>query len=168
MSTFYNCETCGELHEGMPFTWGPAAPAPYYDIPEHEREERAAISSDQCVIDGEQFFILGRIRIPVFNSDEDFYWLAWVSLSERDFERSSALWATPGRESEPAYDGSLRSDFPCYSTPTLGLAVKVHTQPVGERPLIEMESNNHPLAVEQQKGVTLARVQEIAEKCMHG
>ena len=168
MSTSYHCNTCGELHEGLPFTWGSEAPAPYYGIPEGERDGRVAISSDQCIIDEEQFFILGRIEIPVLDSENSFYWLAWVSLTEENFERASALWDTPGRESEPAYGGELKSGLPCYSEPTVNLAAKVHTRPIGERPLIELESNDHPLAVEQRNGITVARVQEIAEQCMHG
>ena len=167
MSTSYRCNTCGELHEGLPFTWGSEAPAPYYDIPEDEREERVAISSDQCIIDDEQFYILGRIEIPVLESDNCFYWLAWISLSEEDFERASALWETRGRENEPPYSGELKSKLPCYSTPTVNLAAKLHTQPIGDRPRVELEPTEHPLFIEQRNGITIRRVQEIAEECMH-
>ncbi len=34
--------------------------------------------------------------------------------------------------------------------------------------LIELEPTDHPLAVEQRVGITLARVQEIAETLLHG
>jgi hypothetical protein len=43
----------------------------------------------------------------------------------------------------------------------------VHTQPIGSRPLIELEPTDHPLAIEQRQGITLARVQEIAGLLLH-
>jgi hypothetical protein len=35
------------------------------------------------------------------------------------------------------------------------------------RPLVELEPTDHPLAVEQRTGITLGRVQEIAETLLH-
>jgi hypothetical protein len=90
----------------------------------------------------------------------------WVSLSRTSYERMIALWDQPGRESEPPYFGWLQTALP-YQPSTLNLKTMVHTQPVGERPLIELEPTDHPLAVEQRGGITLARVQEIAERMRH-
>ena len=50
---------------------------------------------------------------------------------------------------------------------TLHLKTMAHTRPVGMTPLIELEPTDHPLAVEQREGITMARVQEIAEKLLH-
>jgi hypothetical protein len=44
----------------------------------------------------------------------------------------------------------------------------VHTQPVGIRPKIELEPTSHPLAIEQKQGITMERVQQIAEQLLHG
>ncbi len=43
----------------------------------------------------------------------------------------------------------------------------VHSQPVGVRPTVELEHTDHPLAVEQCEGITVARVQAIAEQLLH-
>jgi hypothetical protein len=48
------------------------------------------------------------------------------------------------------------------------LKTNIHTNPVGVRPFVELEPTDHPLAVEQRNGITLARVQEIAEIILHG
>lgn len=165
--TGYVCSTCGKYHEHLPMCFGPSAPAMWYSIPEAERETRAALSSDQCTIDDKHYFILGRIVLPVLNSPEPFIWLAWVSLSEQNFLRASELWHTVGRESEPPYFGWLQSALP-YEASTLNLKTSVHSQPVGERPLIELEPTDHPLSVEQRNGITMARVQQIAEAALHG
>jgi len=139
----------------------------FFQIPEEEREQRVQISPDQCIIDDEHFFILGRVEIPVIDSSELFAWLVWVSLSEHNFLRATELWGTEGRETELPYFGWLQTDLPCYSTTTLNLATNVHTRPVGERPFIELEPTDHPLSVEQRNGISLMRVQEIAEECLH-
>jgi hypothetical protein len=164
----YQCSTCGEFHSGLPFSYGFPAPVSYFDIPEAERDDRVLLSSDQCVIDDEHFFVLGRLEIPVLDSDEDlFSWNVWVSLSEKNFNRAVELWETAGRESEPPYFGWLSTSLPCYDVNTFLLKTNVHTRAVGERPFVELEPTEHPLAIEQRNGLTLARVQEIAECALH-
>ena len=164
----YECKTCGEFHEGLPFSYGSLAPAMWFDVPENEHKSRVLLSSDQCVIDDKYFFVLGRIEIPVIDVGEEFAWLAWVSVGEQNFLRSSELWNTEGRECEPPCFGWLQTELPCYPETTLNLRTNLHTRPVGERPFIELEPTDHPLAVEQREGITLTRVQEIAEICLHG
>ena len=46
---------------------------------------------------------------------------------------------------------------------TWHLRAYVHTQPVGRRPLVELEPTEHPLVSDQKRGINLARVIEIAE-----
>ena len=45
---------------------------------------------------------------------------------------------------------------------TSGLKTKVHLRNKGVRPFVELEPTDHPLAVEQRKGIRLQRVEEIA------
>jgi hypothetical protein len=162
----YHCRVCGEYHEGLPLHYGAAAPAVYYMIPEAERAERTLLSSDQCVIDDEYFFVVGNIDIPIIGHDEMFSWDVWVSLSRENFTRAYKLWTTPGRESEPPYFGWLSTALPGYPD-TLSLKTNVHTREVGRRPFVELEPTDHPLAVEQRTGITWDRVQEIAEQVLH-
>jgi hypothetical protein len=49
----------------------------------------------------------------------------------------------------------------------LNLKTHVHARPVGQRPFIELEPTDHPLAVEQRSGITMARVREIAAAMLH-
>ncbi len=141
---------------------------PYYRLPP-ELQERAELSADSCVIELPEvthFFIRGRLEIPIVGSEDLFVWLVWTSLSEKSFRRVTELWEQPGREGEPPYFGWLCSELP-YSTPTLGLKTHVHTRPVGERPFVEVEQTDHPLAIEQRAGITRDRVQAIAELFAH-
>ncbi|WMW80874.1 DUF2199 domain-containing protein [Undibacterium cyanobacteriorum] len=164
----FHCKSCGEYHDEMPRCFGASAPAMWLAMSEEERATRAEISTDQCIIDDQYYFVLGRIALPVLDSPEPFVWLAWISLSESNFLRCSELWDTPGRETEPAYFGWLQSSLPTYTPSTLNLKTSVQTMPIGERPIITIEPSTHPLAIEQLHGITRARVQEIAEFCLHG
>jgi hypothetical protein len=163
----FTCTTCGQYHMELPMCFGQPAPALWLQMPEAERARRGELSSDQCVIDDEHYFVLGRIILPVVDGPEPFCWLAWVSLSKENFLRASERWCAEGRESEPPYFGWLQSALP-YSPTTLSLRTNVLTQPVGQRPLIELEPAEHPLSVEQRRGITMARVREIAEAALHG
>jgi hypothetical protein len=162
----YRCSRCGEMHQGLPMSYGASAPALWHAIPPEERGARAELSSDQCIID-DYYFLLGGIYIPVKDTGKQFVWLAWISLSAENFVRASEIWNMHGRESEPPYAGWLASELPGYPS-TLNLTAEVYTRPVGERPFILLEESDHPLAIEQREGITLARVQEIAELMRHG
>jgi len=162
----FRCSTCNEWHAEMPTSFGADAPYWYDVIATEERERRAMLSSDQCIIDGEYYFVRGCIEVPVIDGSESFSWGVWVSLSPKNFERMSDLWNSVRREDEPPYFGWLSTSVPCYPD-TLNLKTKVHTRAVGVRPLIELESTEHPLAVEQQHGITVARMREIVEHILH-
>jgi hypothetical protein len=146
--------------------YGASAPTIWFTIPEDEREERVLLSSDLCLIDGKHGFLLGNLEIPVLDSDQIFSWDVWVSLSLPNFKRAYQLWEQSGRESEPPYFGWLSTSLPGYPE-TLHLKTNVHTREVGRRPRVELDPTDHPLAVEQRQGITLARVQEIAELVLH-
>jgi hypothetical protein len=151
----------------MPMSYGANAPA-YWDSP-LANDESSMIDQEQCVIKAEHFFIRGRLVIPVAHAPPgtEFDWGVWVSLSRSSFTRALSLWTTSGREQEPPYFGWLSTDLPLYQPSTLQLKTHVHTQAVGKRPLVELEPTDHPLAVEQRTGITLERVQEIAETLLH-
>jgi hypothetical protein len=163
----YICRTCGQRHEGLPTVYGPDAPALLDTIPVAERETRTEINDDLCVIDDQHYFIRGRLEIPILNSEEHFCWLVWVSLSENNFVRTCQLWEQAGRDKEPPYFGWLQTSLPFYPE-TLNLKTRVHTRAVGERPFIELEPTEHPLAIEQRQGITWDRVQYFAENILHG
>jgi hypothetical protein len=160
------CKSCNLYHDELPMALGPDAPSEWYQIPEAERAQRAQLSADQCVIDGEKFFVRGRIMLLVTNADEAFTWLAWVAVSKESFQYSSATWNTPGREKIPPSFGWLRSARP-YTPSTLNMSARVRTMPVGERAVIDLEESDHPLAIEQRDGISSTRLQELVEATLH-
>ncbi|MFF2438752.1 DUF2199 domain-containing protein [Streptomyces sp. NPDC058107] len=135
--------------------------------PSFESDPDSMLSSDQCVIKGQHFFIRGLIEIPVIGSQDVFSWGVWVSLSRDNFTRALEVWNTEGREAEKPYFGWLSTDLALYSEGTTNLRTNAHTRPVGKRPFIELEPTDHPLAVEQRTGITQDRVREIAMAVLH-
>lgn len=159
------CAHCGREHDALPFSYGTVAPA-YWD------EDLAdgpgnVLGDEQCVLGGRHFFLRARLILPVADSDDDFEWGVWISLSKSNFDRATELWTSPERVNEPAYFGWLSTELPGYEPTTLNLKTRMHSHAVGVRPTVELEPSDHPLAVEQRTGITRARVQAIAEQLLH-
>lgn len=119
----WRCRCCGEVHGELPMHYGAHAPALWFIIPEAEREQRCVLSSDQCIIDDQHFFIVGNLKLPVAGVTEAFSWDVWVSLSHRNFARACDRGNSPaGSRNRPTSDGSARlypgTQKPCTSRPT--------------------------------------------------
>jgi hypothetical protein len=140
------------FHAEAPDAWDPAMAS----------DPDSGLTGDQCVIGGERYFVRGLLVIPVAGAEEDFTWGVWVEVSEGSFERMSELWQTPNREREPPYPGWLANALPSYAASTLGMLARVKTRPVGLKPVVQVSADDHPLSVEQQQGIPLDRVREIA------
>ncbi|MFS8101887.1 DUF2199 domain-containing protein [Lentzea alba] len=161
----FTCTCCGQEHDSLPFAYLMAAPV--YWSPQLAENPDNVLGDEFCVIENEHFFVRGRIVLPVRDAAEDFEWGVWVSLSQANFIRMGDVFEDPARVGEPPYFGWLSTILPGYEPTTLNLKTNLHTQPLGVRPLIEVEPTDHPLAVEQREGITLARVHEFAEMAQH-
>lgn len=161
----FTCSCCGEHHAELPLSCSTAAP--YVWDPGFADAPDSLLSSDQCVIKAQHYFVKGLVEIPVIGSDEVFSWAVWVSLSRDNFARAADMWDVPGREAAEPYFGWLTTELPIYSPSTINLKTHLHTRPVGQRPFIELEPTDHPLAVEQRTGISPDRVREIAEEVLH-
>ncbi len=159
----YTCACCGK--------WFDELPAPYsYDSPFYwpglsEEEKKASfLTPDVCEMrrsDGTFFFVRGVIEIPIVGESEPLLWGVWSSLSEANFRRFIDLYNDPKRVDEPPYFSWLSSRIKGYPD-TLSLKANVTTPTLEERPKIKLEPTDHPLALEQQRGIRVERVREIA------
>lgn len=153
----YRCVTCGGLHEALPHL-GIDRPDPYWDVAEGERDSRVELTSDTCIIDRENFFIRGVIEIPVHEHPESFGFGAWVSQKRENF--FEYLEHHDSAEIGPSF-GWLCTRITYYPEGTLLLKTMAHFRGGGLRPSIELEPTDHPLAVDQGEGISLARAWEI-------
>jgi hypothetical protein len=162
---FY-CSKCGQYHKEIPMAYGADAPYQYALIPENERENRCTLTQDQCIIDGEQYFIRGQIELPVDDNAENFCWNVWVQVSEHDFEKMGESWEDENRILEKPYSGRIATHLEPYPE-TIGLPVLVITQLVGYVPKVEVIESNHPLYFEQENGITMERVTAFAKEILY-
>jgi hypothetical protein len=162
----FQCSVCHLWHDVLPLSYSVKAPLAVQGIAENELLRRVIFTVDQCIVDGHNFYLRGRIPLPVLGHDQPFIWGVWVSVSRKDFVRTNELWKTAGREAEPPYLGRLNTQLPLYGD-ILNLPVRVRTQVVGRRPHFEIMNPAHPLAIEQRQGISMQRVREIAEQILH-
>lgn len=154
----FTCACCDQEHDGFP--------AIGFDAPvgwDADMADRPgwSLTSDECVINGEDFFVRAVLRIPVLDAEQDFEWGVWVSQSETNFRRARTPWnrLRPTRLS-PTF-GWLSNELAAYEESTLALKTTVRPQPRGLRPLVQVERSEHPLSLEQCHGITTARVHEL-------
>ncbi len=163
----YQCKTCGAVHPERPTCFGFDAPTVVSQLSDADRERRIAISSDQCILDDEHFFILGTLDLPIQGSDEILRWIAWSTLSRPNFERASELWSVDGRESEPPYSGWLSNRIPGFPD-TLNVKILVHTAPLGCRPKFEVVEEGHPIWDAQRNGIISEKADELIHVAQFG
>jgi len=89
-----------------------------------------------------------------------------VSQSADSFARAVELFDRDPDPDEERRFGWLSNEIRIYRPSTLHLRTHVHFQPLNNRPLIELEATDHPLAIEQRDGITLERAQEIVAAMM--
>lgn len=157
----FKCRTCDEWHEGLPSpAWD--HPIQYLAVPAEERPERVQLTTDTCVIDGDQFFVRANLPIHIHHSDEALTWGIWVSLSQESFERFQELFDDEGRVVGDAFFGWLCAAIPGYPDTQL-LKSYIHIQPWPNRPRVELEPTDHPLSIDYQMGISVDRAMELVQ-----
>jgi hypothetical protein len=168
MSESYKCATCGKVHEGLPMSFAAEFPDMYAKMNREDRDSRAVIGSDQCIIDQQWFFVRGCLEIPIVGLDDPFLWGLWVSIREEVFDQIEDCWELEGRElCRGPFKGRLANSLAEYPE-TLNLKTKILVQPLGTRPLFVIEEAAHPLAIEQASGISRTRALELASFALHG
>lgn len=153
----FRCSICGELHDDLP-NLGVDKPDQWSGIPEEERSERIHLTSDTCVIDGEDYFIRGVLELPIHDYPQRFGFGVWVSQKRENF---MTYVQNPDSSAIGPFFGWLCTRIGYYAEDTLFLKTMAHFHSGGLRPTIELEPTEHPLAVDQRKGITLAKAWEI-------
>jgi hypothetical protein len=163
----WTCSCCGQTHSSVPFSFAADFPDNYANLSPSDRDTRALISSDQCIIDGTEFWLRGCLEIPIHDSDEIFLWGLWAGLFEEDFDLIHDHWETPNRENLIGpFKGRLGNNLSLYpNTANLELTIKV--QPLGARPRFFVDEPQL-LADEQRNGISINTAREYSCRLMNG
>ena len=162
----WTCSRCGAEHEGVPLDWAYDRPV-YWD---GTRSEHDWLTEDLCTwtddVGERSYFIRGVLHVPIPETGGTLGYGVWSSLSEQSFKRVSELWDDPARVEEEPYFGWLSNSLPGYPE-TLNLPLDVVVQEIDKRPSLVLHEGDHPLIGEQRRGISVARVHEIAELNLH-
>jgi hypothetical protein len=153
----FRCTVCGKVHDELPDI-GFDKPDQWWGVPEAERASRIELTSDTCIIDGEDHFIRGVIELPIHGESRQFGFGVWVSQKKENFR--TYVKNSDSAEIGPFF-GWLCTRIAYYPQDTLQLKTRAHFRTGGLRPRIEVEPTDHPLAVDQREGISLARAWEI-------
>jgi hypothetical protein len=135
-------------------------------VPTEKREVDVFLTSDSCVIAERFFFIRGCLEVPIIGSGECFSWGVWISLKEENFFNWQKSYEIEKRAHIEPFFGWLCTTIPTYAE-TRHLRTMAYLRDSGIRPRIQLEQNEHMLAVEQRDGITIDRVQEILQAIEH-
>jgi hypothetical protein len=153
------------MHDMPALDWAFAEPAGWAATREPGSHLWGELFEEQAIVHGPEssgFYMRGNIRIPVLDTVHTLTLTVWVSISAEDFERAHLLWNEPRRVMEPPAFAELCNRIPGYPD-TWHLPALLHTQPVGVRPVVELEPADHPLVADQKRGITMVRAVKIAE-----
>lgn len=157
----YRCPSCTEIHHGFP--------ALAYNMPDaifllsaEERDRRAVVSSDLCILDDARYFIRCVLAISVNGYGEDLEYGPWVEINAEDFSRYSVwfnLGVSPGWRS---IQGRLANALPASKQTTLGIGCRVVLPGDDDcRPFVQLSDTAHPLFDEQTHGIAITRATEL-------
>jgi hypothetical protein len=153
------------MHHLPPLSWSFAEPAGWAATREPSTRLYGELFDEQAIVHGPEssgFYLRANIRIPVLDAGQILTLTVWVSIGEDDFEHAHQLWNNPRRVTEPPYLAELCNRIPGYPE-TWHMPATIQTQPVGVRPVVELEPSDHPLVADQKRGIDLARAIEIIE-----
>jgi hypothetical protein len=153
------CGHCGKDLGSHARDVGYSLPDVVWALDEEERARRAPSSCDLCVLDRSRFFIRGIALVPIQETGQNFGWGFWVEVSERVFERYLEIYESDAQD-EPIAEGRLANAPRSY--PNLeGHPVEIAFGAARNRPQLTLRPSEHPLSLDQLRGISLARVHEL-------
>ena len=161
----WTCPCCGQKHAGL-FDLACANPDFWEGDPEKKPNSEVRFSNhilteDFCILDGEHFFVRSVLNLPILGRPgHEFGYGVWVTLSKKNFELYRDTFDSGDQGDLGPWFGWFSNRLKGYPD-TLNLKCQVYPREGRQRPTIELEPTEHPLAVEQRDGITFDRILEI-------
>jgi hypothetical protein len=161
----WSCSVCRETHQGL-FDLACGKPAQYPGA--EDKAPNSALdltgdflSEDFCVLQGEHFFVRAVLELPIQGSGgQQFGFGVWSTLSRVNFIRYAETFDSGEQDRLGPWFGWFSNRLEGYPG-TVNLKCQVHPVSGRQRPRVLLEPTSHPLAVEQQHGITFDRVLEL-------
>jgi hypothetical protein len=121
------------------------------------------LSDDFCIIDDTHFFIRGVVELPILGGGgKSLGYAIWVELSRASFAAYFKALDAPDPSSVGNLTGNFANQLAGFAG-TLGQTCTVRLRGGGFRPLVMLNSDEHPLARQQRSGITLDRMLDLYE-----
>ncbi|WP_447758665.1 DUF2199 domain-containing protein [Sphingopyxis fribergensis] len=169
-SAQWHCASCDGPHEGR-FAMAAFAPDPWPGSGGYEengaiRFDGDFLSEDFCVLDGQYFMVRACLDIPVHGMDTPFSFGAWSTLSRENFDKYLKGFDDGDYLDMGPWSGWLCNKLEDY-VGNAPLAVWVVPQSDRQRPKLYVMDDNHPLAIDQDNGISPDQVLEIYDYYGH-
>lgn len=150
----WKCDVCGETHDDLPAPTM-AAPDAWFHATEEERASEFVLTAAACVWREEHCFVRAVLSIPLVDRTGTFNFGVWSTLSSDNYDRYLDLYDSRERVTLGRMFGWFANRLPGYPN-TLNLKCMVQPQEPDLRPTLELEATDHPLAVQQTRGIAFA------------
>ncbi len=165
----FKCSSCKNVHRGLfdlacgkPEQWpGPETKVPNADV----LGATHVLSEDFCILEGTHYFVRCVLELPIIGSKKAFGYGVWSTLSRKNFEQYLERFNSGNYQGFGPWFGWFSNSLKGYPE-TLNMKCHVHPRNGRQRPLIELEPNDHPLAKEQLDGISFDRLLDIY--ALHG
>lgn len=159
------CGCCGEAHGGL-FDLASWKPEFWPGAEEQQPNTNLSgathiLTEDFCILEGEHHFVRAVLELPIIGAPgEVFGFGVWSTLSERNFRLYAQTFDSGEQDELGPWFGWFSNRLKGYPD-TLNLKCQVRPRGGRQRPLIELDATDHPLAVEQQHGITFDHLLEL-------
>lgn len=161
----WTCRSCSGSHSGI-FDLASAHPDQWQGSEEYSPNDAVLsetnfLSKDFCVLENEHFFVRCVLEIPLRGLEgEHFGFGVWSTLSKKNFDLYVKSFSDGVVDGLGPWFGWFSNQLKGYPD-TLNMKCQVHPQGGRQRPRIELDAVDHPLAVEQREGMSYDRLLEI-------
>jgi hypothetical protein len=119
------------------------------------------LTEDFCITDGQHYFVRCVLELPLIGwTGGAFGFGTWSTLSKKNFDLYLETFDSGQRRGSGSWFGWFSNRLKGYPD-TLNMKCQVHPREGRQRPTIELEPTDHPLAIEQRDGVTFDRLLAI-------
>jgi hypothetical protein len=164
----FNCIECGQEHDLEDISFSASEPDQWAMLSPADRAH-SQLNRDSCIIRSEgevAYFVAGALEIPIMGTKSSYTWGVWASVSERSFTEMQEHWFDPEREKFGPYFGWLCTVLPNHPD-TMFQKTQVHQRAVGIRPRLELEPTEHPLAIQQRRGISRGELIPLLQRLLH-
>ena len=145
------CSVCGKDHPVENIEKSFRLPDVIFAVPEEERESRAKLSPNFCVLDDSRVFVRGVVPVPIKEKDDVYCWGVWAEVAWDTYSELYNTWDEDDCSEFEDLKGLLANALPTYED-TFELPLRI-VRKSDTRPFFFVIPD-HPLKKDQQDGIS--------------